>query len=218
MNVLKKMAGLANMLLLLATQTSWAVSIDQVRVVGLFGGAAIVEINGSQGLLKVGKTRDGVKLLSATASEAVVSIDGKQHTLSLSRAHSGAYREPQAHIASIAADDRGQYQVLGSINGQSVNFLVDTGATSVAMNSVDARRLGIDFTRGQLGQASTAGGIVKSYYIVLDTVKVGEIELRNVGAAVIEGAFPQKVLLGMTYLSKVKMAEHNGLLTLSREY
>jgi len=199
-------------------QSAMAVSVDDVRVVGLFGGAAIVEIQGNQRLIKVGKSSGGVKLIKADSRQAVVSIDGKRHTLSLSRSHSGQSRKPQAQVASIAADSMGQYQVLGSINGQSVNFLVDTGATSVALNSLDARRLGIDFTKGIPGRASTAGGIVKSYRVVLDRVKVGEIEARTIEAVVIEGAFPEKALLGMTFLKKVKMTEQNGLLTLSRDY
>ena len=196
-----------------------ALEAQDVRVVGLFKGAAVLNISGQQRLLKVGKrSPEGVELLSADSTGATVLIEGEQYRLSLSRAHSGGYQERKTISKQIDINERGQYLTPGSINGRSVTFLVDTGATSVAMNSEMARILGIDFTSGQMGQSSTAGGLVNSYRVMLDSVKVGEIEVRNVRAAVLEGVYPTYVLLGMTYLSQVEMNENAGLLTLTKKY
>jgi len=196
-----------------------ALEAQDVRVVGLFSNAAVVKIQGEQRLLKVGKpSPEGVELLSADTQMATLLIDGKQYQLGLSRDHSGGYQERKTTSFQIDINDYGQYLTPGSINGRSVNFLVDTGATSVAMNSEQARILGIDFAAGQRGRSSTAGGVVISYRVMLDSVKVGEIEVRNVRAAVLEGVYPSYVLLGMTYLSQVEINENSGLLTLTKKY
>ncbi|MEH6358290.1 MAG: TIGR02281 family clan AA aspartic protease [Pseudomonadales bacterium] len=196
-----------------------ALEAQDVRVVGLFKGAAVLEIGGKQRLLKAGKASpEGVKLLSADAVGATVMIDGIQHQLNLTRSHSGGYQERNTVSQQIDINERGQYITPGSINGRSVRFLVDTGATSVAMNSEMARSLGVDFASGKIGQSNTAGGLVKSYVVTLDRVKVGGIEVRNVRAAILEGVYPTHVLLGMTYLSAVEMNENSGLMTLTKKY
>lgn len=197
----------------------YALDAQDVRVVGLFSNTAVVKIEGKQRLLKVGQiSPEGVELLSADTRMATLLIDGKQYQMGLSRDLSGGYQERKTTSLQIDINDRGQYLTPGSINGRSVTFLVDTGATSVAMNSEMARILGIDFAAGQRGQSSTAGGIVTAYRVMLDSVKVGDIEVRNVRAAVLEGVYPTYVLLGMTYLSQVEMKENAGLLTLTKKY
>lgn len=199
--------------------SAYALEAQDVRVVGLFNGAAVLDIAGKQQLLKVGKrSPEGVELLRADTAGATVMIDGVQHQLNLTRAHSGGYQERKVVSKQIGINDRGQYMTPGSINGRSVRFLVDTGATTVAMNSEKARSLGIDFTSGHVGQSNTAGGLVKSYFVTLERVKVGEIEVRNVRAAILEGVYPTYVLLGMTYLSEVEMNENSGLMTLTKKY
>ena len=196
-----------------------ALEAQDVRVVGLFNGAAVLDIAGKQQLLKVGKrSPEGVELLRADTAGATVMIDGVQYQLNLTRAHSGGYQERKIVSKQIDINTRGQYMTPGSINGRSVRFLVDTGATTVAMSSEMARSLGIDFTSGQVGQSNTAGGLVKSYLVILDRVKVGEIEVRNVRGSVLEGVYPTYVLLGMTYLSEVEMRENSGLMTLIKKY
>jgi len=199
--------------------SAYALEAQDVRVVGLFKGAAVLDIAGKQRLLKVGKSSpEGVKLHRADTTGATVVIGGEQYQLSLTRAHSGGYQERKTVSKQIDINEYGQYLTPGSINGRSVTFLVDTGATSVALNSEMARALGIDFAAGQEGRTSTASGVVRSFHLTLDSVKVGEIEVRNVRASVIEGVYPTKVLLGMTYLSQVEMKENAGLLTLIKKY
>ena len=118
----------------------YAVQPEQVRVVGLFNNAAVIKIAGKQRLLKVGQVSpEGVELLSADTRMATLLIDGSEYRLGLSRDHSGGYQEREIVSEQISINARGQYITTGSINGRSVTFLVDTGATSVAMNSVVAR-------------------------------------------------------------------------------
>lgn len=221
------LAGLREAGLLVIAAIGWisfssplhALEVQDVRVVGLFKGAAVLDIGGQQRLLKVGKTSpEGVELHSADTAGATVVIDGETYRLNLTRGHSGVYQQRKLVSTQISINSRGQYLTPGSINGQSVQFLVDTGATSVAMSSQMARILGIDFAAAQKGQTGTAGGIVNSYHLTLDRVKVGEIEVRNVRASIIEGLYPVNVLLGMTYLSQVEIKEDAGLLTLTKKY
>lgn len=192
----------------------------QVRVEGLFKGAAVLNIDGRQVLLKDGKRDEsGVRLVSATSRQAVVDIDGQRHTLELHTAIGGEYRKPDTTQVVIRKNDNDQYLVNGSINGQSVKFLVDTGANTVAMNELDARRLGLQYRiDGQETQVVTASGVSKSWRVKLDAVKVGEIQIANVEAVVVEGGYPAQVLLGMSYLNNVKLREQNSTLMLEKKF
>lgn len=191
----------------------------QVRVEGLFKGAAVLNINGQQVMLKNGKSHEsGVKLVTATSRSALLEIDGKQHNLTLHMAIGGTYQKADVTQVVIKKKNN-QYKVNGSINGLPITFLVDTGATSVAMNEMEARRLGILYKmQGTESRVSTASGIARSWSVKLDTVKVGEIAVSNVGAVVIEGTHPTEVLLGMTYLEYVKIQEHNSILMLEKKF
>lgn len=191
-----------------------------VRVDGLFKGAAVLTINGQQVMLREGMSGPaGVRLISATSRSALVDIDGKRHEMALHAAIGGQFQEAATRQVVIRKSAGDQYLVHGSINGQSVQFLVDTGATTVAMNEAEARRLGLQYRiDGQEGQVVTASGIAKSWRVTLDSVKVGEIEVPNVSAVVVQGGYPVQVLLGMTYLNHVKLQEQNSVLMLERKY
>ncbi|MBE1284560.1 MAG: TIGR02281 family clan AA aspartic protease [Rhodobacteraceae bacterium] len=111
----------------------------------------------------------------------------------------------------------GHYYLTLEVNGEPVNFLVDTGASQVVLNLADAERIGFD--DGDLifsSQASTANGIVGTAPIRLDRVVLGPYEDRRVRAWVNEGDLEQS-LLGMSYLqlwSSVQFS--NGALVLTR--
>ena len=206
------------LLLVLALSPLAAWAVDSVRVLGLFSGKAVVQLDGRQRLLRAGQTSpEGVRLVSANAREAVLEINGKRGTYTLGSHISSSYAAPEGRELSVQIwpDAKGMYTVLGSINGFPVRFLVDTGATTIAMNAAEARRLGLDYrVVGEPGLASTASGVVKSYSVVLDRVKVGDIQLRNVRAGVIDGSHPEVVLLGMAFLGRVDMARKGQMLEL----
>jgi len=206
------------LLLLILSMNVFAV--DKITINGLFSDKAIVTIDGKQRLLKVGKASpEGVLLISANAREAVIEIDGEQNTYTLGT-HIGTSFKKQAggKTVTIAPDRSGMYEVNGSINGFQVNFLVDTGATSISMNSNQARRIGIDYKmEGREGLSETASGLSKIYIVNLKTVMVGGIKMNNVQASVHDGDFPRIILLGNTFLGRVKMIREGEMLKLEEK-
>ena len=115
---------------LIATTTTAA---PRVQVVGLFPGAAVLNVDGQRKLVRVGQTGPGgVVVVSADSRGAVLRVEGVERSYGLSREFSSGFAEPERKQLSIAKGQGGHYWIAGSINGQSVQFLVDTGATSVA--------------------------------------------------------------------------------------
>ena len=120
--------------MLLATA---ALAGPSVRVLALFPGKAMLEIDGQRKVLAAGTSGPGgVRLVSADPKSAVIEIDGRREELRLGSAVSASYAPRQRHEVRIVKDSRGSYFVDGLINGQSVRFLVDTGASSIAMLSL----------------------------------------------------------------------------------
>ena len=117
----------------------------------------------------------------------------------------------------LAADTHGHFVSDGAINGNPIRFLVDTGATSVALPASDADRLGIDYRKGRRGISNTAGGPVTVYRVSLDSVRLGGIELRTVDAVVIEQGL-DIALLGMSFLNRVEMMRDGATMTLIRRF
>jgi len=95
-----------------------------------------------------------------------------------------------------------------------VTFLIDTGATILAMNSRHAAALGLDMRHARPMQATTAGGSVTSQQVMIKRVDVGDIQVNNVLAAVLPGDYPAEILLGMSFLRNVEMSENAGLMLL----
>lgn len=206
--------------LLLSTLAATAAAVTKVTVVGLFKDTAIVVIDGTRRLLRSGDTSpEGVTLVSADSKEAVLEIDGEQKRYGLGGQIGGTYKKPDQVTVRIWPTPNRMFAVLGSINGYPVDFIVDTGATLVSLSGQQARRLGIDYrVVGTPSQSSTASGIAKIYLVNLDRVKVGDIELRNVGGAVHDGDFPPATLLGMSFLSRLNMRQDGQVLELQTKY
>ena len=202
--------------IILLNSYSVMAEVSNIQVVGLFNGMAIVKFNQQQTILKVGKTDpSGMTLVSATANEAVINIHGQQYHYQLS----GEVGEVQAHSVgskkthSIWRVD-GRYTTQGSINQKSVTFIVDTGATTIALNSYTAKRLALAYQEGRRVPVTTASGEEMGYVVQLAEIKIGDIMVRNIDAIVLEGAYPREPLLGMTFLEKVKISQHDGRMDL----
>lgn len=205
---------------LLVSFTVACPAVDKVTVVGLFKDKAIVTIDGKQRILSTGETSpEGVRLISANSREAVLEINGKQDTYTLGTAISTNYSEPAAgETVTIAPDTMGMYEVNGSINGFQVKFVVDTGASLIAMNKHQAKRIGINYKlEGIESMAETASGYTKNYLVKLDEVRVGDIRLTDVTAAVHDGDFPSVILLGNSFLNRVNMSRQGALLQLQSD-
>ena len=191
----------------------------EIEVVGLFTNAALLHIDGRQLLLKSGETSpEGVMLIEANSREAVVEYQNERSTLFRSNRIASEFKKPEVVSVSVQINERGQYITMGSINGRPVRFLIDTGANVVAMNSEMAKSLGIDLSSGKGAASNTAGGVIKSREITLESVQVGEIKVTNVWIAVLEGKFPTDVLLGMSFLESVKIQESAGLMVLTSQF
>ena len=190
---------------------------EQVQVVGLFPGAAVLNVDGQRKLVKVGQAGPGgVQLISADSRGAVLRVNGVERAYSLSReAGSGGASAPVKAQTSIARGADGHYRVVGSVGGHSIAFLVDTGATSIALNESQARTLGIDFrVVGQPMVVNLAAGTAKAWRIKLPQVKVGPLEVLGVEAFVLEGEGANDALLGMSFLNRVRWHEDQGLMVL----
>ncbi len=197
----------------------WA--IKDIHVVALFKDRVVVMIDGKRRVLSSGEASpEGVRLVSADSASAVFEYQGKRLERQLDgRVRTAVKQRDTGEDVLIFRDSAGMFKTVGSINGLPVKFLVDTGASSVAMNSAQARRLGIDYhVEGDLIYVSTASDVVPAYRVKLNIVKVGSIQLRNVTGVVIESAQPAEVLLGMTYLSRVEMINQGNRLILRRKY
>jgi len=193
--------------------------LPEIEVVGLFKDMAVLNIEGRQSILKVGQEPvAGVVLISADSESAVIEFAMQRHTVFLSQKVAGAFKKPEIITVSIQLNKHRQYLTTGSVNDVPVSFLVDTGATLMAMNSGAAKRLGIEFGSANVGKAITAGGEVKTWRVSLSSVQVGGIRRENVEAAVLEGNYPLEILLGMTFLRNVKMEESDGVLVLSSKF
>jgi aspartyl protease family protein len=200
--------------------SGWAMAASQVQVVGLFPNAAVLNVDGQRKLVKVGQVGPGgVVVVSADSRGAVLRVDGVERSYSLSREYSEGFAEVQKKRLSVAKGIGGHYWVAGSINSQSIQFLVDTGATSVALNDEHARRLGIDYrVIGSPLQVSTASGTARGWRVTLDRVKLGELEVLGVEAVVLEGSSPTEALLGMSFLSRVGWKVEQDVLVLESKY
>ncbi len=195
-------------------------AIDRVEILALFNERAVLLINGAQHLLKVGSSSpEGIRLLSATPKVAEIEWAGERQTLYLSRQISSGYTEAQGQAIAIPHNWQGQYVTEGAINGRTVQFLVDTGANVLAMNSHEAKNLGIDYlAEGNKITIATASGISTGYEIMLDSVSVGGIQVQQVKATVLEGDYPQVTLLGMTFLHHVDLRESSGIMYLEKDF
>lgn len=193
---------------------------QEVSVVALFADRAMLSIdNGKPRTLRAGETFNGVTLVSADSEAAVISIKGKKQRLKIGE---GAYRTETVRTdratTTLIADRSGHFITLGTINGASVRFMVDTGATLVSMSVNDARRAGVNYLAGTRGYSQTANGVTPVFKVMLDSVKLGDITLTNVDGLVHESSALPLVLLGMSFLGQLDMRHNGDSLTLTKRY
>lgn len=117
----------------------------------------------------------------------------------------------------MTADAQGHFFTTGTINGTSVRFLVDTGATMISLGATDARRIGLDFNRGQKALTNTANGQAVVSKMQLDTVQIGNITLHNIDALIHQSEMPM-ALLGMSFLNRMEMQRDGSTMTLKKRY
>ncbi len=110
---------------------------------------------------------------------------------------------------SIGRDHRGHFQAHGRVDGRQVSFMVDTGASIIALTEKDADRLGVRPPRSAFTAAiQTANGVVRAAPVTLNSVDVGGLVVRDVKAAVVSGRGLTENLLGLSYLTRLKRFEY----------
>lgn len=120
--------------------------------------------------------------------------------------------EGNTAVVELQQNRAGHYLANGTINGYSVSFLLDTGATQVAIPGRLEQRLGL--VRGQRMQVRTASGIATAYQTEIDELTMGEIRLYQVAATIVPDYDSQHILLGMSALRALEFTQRDGVLTL----
>jgi aspartyl protease family protein len=191
-----------------------------VSVIGLYPNKAVVVIDGgAPRVLTAGQPPvSGITLVSSDRETATFLIDGRKKTLKMGEHHAGPAFASGAQSATLTANAQGHFMTEGQINGGSIRFLVDTGATQVSLTSADANRLGIDYRKGQPGLMGTANGAAMAYKVTLNTVRVGDIVVNNVEAAVLEGNLMPFALLGMSFLNRMEMKREGQVMVLTKRF
>lgn len=212
-------SALAALLLGLTTLAAPAASAAEVTLVGVFGDkAAVLAIDGgAPRTVKVGQKLGDVTVIAVEKDRATIEADGKRRVLVRGQTYSTGASGADRQSVTMSAGAGGHFMVDGQINGGAIRFLVDTGASAVAIPASEAIRLRIDYRKGRRGTTQTAGGPTPMYVVRLDSIRVGGIELQNIDAAVIEQGLDIS-LLGNTFLNRVEMRREGQTMTLIRRF
>jgi aspartyl protease family protein len=209
----------AALLLCLCALAAPAAMAAEVTLVGVFGNkAAVLAIDGgAPRTVKVGQKLGGVTVIAVENDRATIESGGKRRVLVRGQTYSTSGAGGGRQSVTMSAGAGGHFMVDGQIGGGAIRFLVDTGASVVAIPASVATRLRIDYRKGLPATTQTAAGPVPAYVVRLDSVRVGGIELQNVEAIVIEQGL-SVALLGNSFLNRVEMQRDGHTMTLTRRY
>jgi aspartyl protease family protein len=195
---------------------------QSVTLSGMVGSKALLIVDGSTPkIVAAGEDFKGVKVLSTQGDSAVLMVGGKRLNVRVGDAPASVGEQAGSKSSGskivLTAGDGGHFLTAGSINGKSVQFMVDTGATTVSMGSAEAKRMGIDYAAGKPIRMSTANGQTTGYLLTLNSVRIGDVEVQNVEAIVAPQAMPY-VLLGNSFLTRFSMRRDNDQMVLERRF
>ena len=200
----------------------WALA-QSVALAGSLGSdKALLVIDGQPVVLAVGAARQGVLLRSLQGGQAEVEVAGQRQMLTLggspARLGGAGATAPASINASIVLPmgPGGHFGGSGQINGRAVQFMVDSGATSIALSQAEANRIGLDWKGGRAGMTITANGPVPVHAVVLSSVRLGGVEVANVAAVVLPAEMPV-VLLGNSFLGRFTMRQDGDVMRLDKK-
>jgi aspartyl protease family protein len=197
---------------------SMAFAQSAVALAGILGSKALLVVNGGAPRgVAAGETHQGVKVLSVGKDEAIVEIDGAKRTLHLGEAPVSVGGKAGGRRVVLIADGRGHFINTGSINGVRMQYMVDTGASTVAIGKPDADRMGLQYLQGQPVRMNTANGVAQGWFIKLDSVRIGDVEVFGVDAVVTPQTMPY-VLLGNSFLGEFQMTRANDQMVLEKRH
>ena len=198
-----------------------AAAAQNVALTGVLGSKALLVVDGAPPrAVGVGETWRGVTVVSAQSGQAVVEVDGARQTLILGGAPVSQGGTPPGEGDSrivLHASGNGHFMALGQINGRSISFMVDTGASYVSVSASDAERLGINLKAAQPIVMGTANGSTQAWRVKLNSVRIGNTTVHEVDAVVMPASMPF-VLLGNSFLTRFQMSRTNDQLVLERRY
>jgi len=204
----------------LATAPAWGQS---VALQGMLGNRALLIVDGgAPKSVAPGDSHRGVKVVSTAGDQAVLEFGGRRHTLRVGEApasvgDAGGSAAPVGSKIVLTASTGGHFLTEGAINGRAAYFMVDTGATSIGMGAADAERLGIDYKSGRPVRMGTANGVALGWRVMLASVRIRDVEVRNVEAVVGQQPMPY-ILLGNSFLGRFQMRRDNDQMVLERRY
>ena len=192
---------------------------QSVALAGILGSKALLVVDANPPrAVGVGEDFKGVKVIATTADEATVEIKGARRTVRLGEAPvSVGSRNGGARRVTLMADSRGHFVNSGTINGQTMQYMVDTGASTVAIGRADADRMGLKYLNGQPVRMNTANGVAQGWRMKIDSVRIGEVEVFGVDAIITPQPMPY-VLLGNSFLSEFQMTRTNDQRVLEKRH
>jgi aspartyl protease family protein len=195
---------------------------QSVTLTGMVGSKALLIVDGSAPkIVASGESFKDVKVISTQGDTAVLMVGGKRLNMRVGDAPASVGEQAGSKSSGsrivLSVGDGGHFLAQGSINGKSVQFMVDTGATAVAMGAAEAKRIGIDYTSGRPVRMNTANGQALGYLLTLNSVRIGDVEVQNVEAIVSPQAMPF-VLLGNSFLTRFSMRRDADQMVLERRF
>lgn len=197
--------------------TGATAAAQSVALAGMLGGKALLVVDaGAPRALGVGDELQGVKVIAVTRDEATVDIKGLRRTLRLGEAPvSVGHRGGGGRRIVLTADSRGHFVNTGMINGRGMQYMVDTGASTIAIGRPDAERLGLAYLTGEPVRMNTANGTAQGWRLKLESVRIGDVEVFGVEAIVTPQAMPY-VLLGNSFLASFHMTRTSDQMVLEK--
>lgn len=189
-----------------------------VALAGILGSKALLVVDGTAPRgVAAGDSHQGVKVVSVGREDAVLDIGGVRRTVRLGESPVSVGAQGGNHRVVLAGDSRGHFISQGQINGQAMQFMVDTGATTIAIGLPDAQRMGLNYRSGQPVRMNTANGVTQGWRLVLDSVRIGDVQVQGVEAIVTPQAMPY-VLLGNNFLGQFQMTRNNDQMVLEKRH
>jgi aspartyl protease family protein len=191
-----------------------------VTLAGILGSKALLVIDGTAHAMGPGESLHEIRVVAVGREDATLDIEGRRLVLQLGGGPSLVGKASPSGTGRrivMFGDSNGHFRPQGNINGKVVQFLVDTGATTVAIGQGEADRLGLAYREGRTVNVSTANGGARAWLLKLDSVRIGDVEVYGVDAVVLPQAMPY-VLLGNSFLTQFQMTRTNDQMVLDKRF
>ena len=204
--------------LLLPLATTGIAAATEVGLVGLFPGKAILVVDGAAPkAYAIGSMLSAdTKLVAADRDSATIAINGKSYQLQIGQSEHRATASARTSVI-LQQNEHGHFIAAATVNGVALTMMVDTGASFVTLPAADAKRMGINYRSGKRSYSNTANGVVSTYLVKLDSIKIADMELHQIDAAVIETGLTTP-LLGMSLLNRLDMRREGEQMTLTKRF